>query len=64
MKEAAAVPYQKSFLLMGGRRETTFSHHLLDGVFWYNGARDVWQRSRTDTTYEKDFRNIILVTQK
>ena len=46
MKGVVAVPYQKTFLLVGGRTQTYFSHYFLDGVFWYNGARDVWQRCR------------------
>ena len=44
MKGMVAVPYQKTFLLVGGRSETFLSHHFLNGVFWYNGERDVWQR--------------------
>ena len=43
MEEAAAVPYKKTFLLVGGRKDTTFSHYFLDGVLWYDGTRDVWQ---------------------
>ena len=53
MKGTVAVPYQKTFLLVGGRSETFLSHHFLNGVFWYNGERDVWQRynSRIFSSY-------------
>ena len=46
MKGVVAVPHQKTFLLVGGRTETFLSHYFLDGLFWYNGERDVWQRCR------------------
>ena len=40
-KGAVAVPHGRSFLLVGGSRESDFSH-----VIWYSGARDAWQVSQ------------------